>query len=558
MKALGFKTTDFFILFFLLINALKIFIFDLILSFNDLFWIKGLIFNFGTTFLFVSMLFIILFGFGRKKWVVAFYCVQLVYLAVNLIYFNYFKSYLYFGCITSLFSEGFFLFKNFSLPLWQNNNLCILLIDLPFLAVILFFFERLKGTAIIINRRLIVSSGFVFIFLIFSIVYMLNKMPFSYRNNHFTGDMSMVRCYGVLTLTIVDFISTDMDTNKKEIVLSTNKISGKPLPQKFNIILIQLESVDSNILNYKYNGKYIMPFLNSLTRKSIYYPYVLSYHMGGGTSDSEYAIINSVEPLMRFPAIKIKDYGYPNSMVKLFFKAGYETIAFHGNTGSFFNRNRAFLDMGYLSFFDINNMKLNSDDHWGANDESVFNYVVEYSKKSRRPFFYHIITVSSHEPFKGISAYYVNAEYDTVKENAVKNYYNSMSYVDKSIEKIWPSISNLKNTYIFIYGDHCPGITRSKIFVQSSFTSDGIYFEFVPLLIITPDSKIRRENKIVSSLLDFAPTILAASGIEYELYSDGRNLLESQLKNDKINFKGKRYEREFLFNSVSQTVVEEK
>ena len=42
-----------------------------------------------------------------------------------------------------------------------------------------------------------------------------------------------------------------------------------------NIVAIQVEAMDSNVINQKYKDKYITPYLNSLSQENVYYPYVL-------------------------------------------------------------------------------------------------------------------------------------------------------------------------------------------------------------------------------------------------------------------------------------------
>ena len=106
---------------------------------------------------------------------------------------------------------------------------------------------------------------------------------------------------------------------------------------KPNYVIIQVESMDANIVNQKYKGVYVTPFLRSLTASAVYYPFAMSYHEGGGTSDSEFSIINSVEPLESYPALKLSSYDFPNSMVSKLDAQGYSTFAFHGNIGSFYN-----------------------------------------------------------------------------------------------------------------------------------------------------------------------------------------------------------------------------
>jgi phosphoglycerol transferase MdoB-like AlkP superfamily enzyme len=52
----------------------------------------------------------------------------------------------------------------------------------------------------------------------------------------------------------------------------------KTLSNNPDIFIVQVESLESEIINKKYEGSYIMPFMNSLTGESVYYPYMVSYH----------------------------------------------------------------------------------------------------------------------------------------------------------------------------------------------------------------------------------------------------------------------------------------
>jgi len=103
-----------------------------------------------------------------------------------------------------------------------------------------------------------------------------------------------------------------------------------------NIILIQFESLDAHIINASYNGRYIAPYLHSLSEKTVYFPFTLCYRNRGGTSDCKMAVNNSVEPLLSYPLIMNRSYTYPNSVVKVLKKNGYRAEAFHGVTGKFY------------------------------------------------------------------------------------------------------------------------------------------------------------------------------------------------------------------------------
>jgi phosphoglycerol transferase MdoB-like AlkP superfamily enzyme len=341
---------------------------------------------------------------------------------------------------------------------------------------------------------------------------------------------------------MIEHLEYGPEQEHKEAVASIN---SKP-----NYVFIQVESMDANIVRHEYGGSYEMPNLKSLAENNIYYPYTLSYHKGGGTSDAEFSIINSVEPLDSFPAIKLTAYKHPNSYVGKLAGAYYTTMAFHGNVGTFYNRNIAFSKMGFKKFYDISSMDY-KDEGWGAPDDKVFSYAFKKISQTRKPFMSYIITMTSHGPFESARHYYNNSRYDSIKEETVKNYFNSMSYVDKSISDFVKNIRQSQpNTYIFIVGDHTPNINTPDYF-QASFIDGETYFEFVPLIIITPDNKKYTETKRVASFLDISPSIMDSSGISFKIKSSGSNLLDKDQNMLNIPLKGKLYDRAWLFDRVS-------
>ena len=157
-------------------------------------------------------------------------------------------------------------------------------------------------------------------------------------------------------------------------------------------------------------------------------------------------------------------------------------------------------------------------------------------------------------PFTSANNYYNNSDYDSIDKDVVKNYFNSISYVDKSLESFIKQVrSTMPNTYIFIWGDHTPDINYEE-YTQASYSSGDKYFEFVPLIIITPDNKKYKEENSVASFLDISPTILKISGAKYNLLSDGSNLIDPQQGNKEIPFKENLYNSKDIFDEITKEV----
>jgi lipoteichoic acid synthase len=536
---------------FIIVNVIKLSLFNFMIIYTKS--VEVLMYKMIYTLLISLILYFFITKIKIRLVLIILYAAQAIYIFAYLSYFSYFQSYLHLFQASALLTESIGPITHLSIPL--NFNMLIIFIDLPLFIAVMINYRKIIN----LNRQWELPRKYILISSVFLILcfegwnYFNNCFINQLGKNFFTMEPKIVQRYGTIINNITDVI---FNYGGKNIIKSFKygkaisafaKTTSSP-----NFISIQVESMDSNIVNFKYNDKYITPFLHSLTESSIYYPYTLSYHKAGGTSDIEFSVLNSIEPLSDFPSIKISKYTYPNSMIKRLNMGNYYTMAFHGNKASFYSRGTAFSKMGFKEFNDIKKMSF-YDVGWGAPDNDVFQYALKEIKMKKLPFFSYIITMSSHMPFTSVDNYYHNFDYDNIHETNVRNYFNSMSYVDKSIENFVDEIKlSFPNTYVLIWGDHTPDINTCD-YKQASYSSENKYFEFVPLFIMTPDKIKYKENANAASFLDIAPTILYASGIKFSISSDGMNLISPQGARPKIPFKEKLYDRNELFIKARQS-----
>ncbi len=525
---------------FIILNTLKIFLFYLkIFGFNFSYLVFLLSFSF--------LIYFALFELKVKIFPIFFYFLQFLYLSINFTYLSYFKIYLTPQTAISLFSEGLITFLKGSFPFYPY--ILLFLIDLP-IFIFLIYKNNLKELIKFNKKIQVLSLSFCIIFLFFYFLINVSKVKERERIYEFTSDKRIVEKFG-LTFYQINEIFKKKDYISK-LKISENIIKREKKEKYSNIIFIQVESLDSFIISEKYKEGFVMPFLNGLKENSIYYPYVISYHYGGGTSDCEFTIFNSQEPIFDFPSINLLDYDYKNSFIKVLKKERYILKAFHGNEGYFWNRNYALPAMGFDKFLDIYQMDLKVTG-WGAKDEEVFEFVLKEIEKEKVPFFYYIITMSSHVPFTNVLRHYKNEKFNDIENRVLRNYFLSMNYVDNVLEKYLKEFMSIPDTYIFIYGDHV-GLQREENFLGSMIELDNLKFEFVPLLIITPDKKIYKEENLAGSFLDLAPTALSTSGIEFSYKSDGQNLIDFPVKDDNISPFEKKYKRSFLYEEIDKVL----
>lgn len=535
---------------FVILNAVKLSLFNFSMASEKTAGI--LIYKLGFFFLVSSLFFLIILRFRSRYVYLAIYIIESAYIFTLLSYYGYFHNYLHIMQSFVLFTEGLESVGHMTIPVGLSH-LLILVDTIPFIYIFKNYKvlhdsfnnmskKLLKYSAIVLAAFLLISEG----------IYASKGLGLNVLvKDYTTYEKVFVERFGTLASDSFNTIlNSGGESYIKHIQYGDEIKNTNTADKEYNIIAIQVESMDANIVNQTWDGSYVTPYLHSLTESAVYYPYMLSYHMAGGTSDAEFSVLNSVEALSIFPSMKLSKYTYPNSLAKQFNNAGYTTYAFHGNIGNYYNRDVAFNKMGFDEFFDIDDMEYEDTSGWGVPDNIMFDFVADKLKDVDGHFFSYIITITSHMPFNNTTSYYSTTKFDTVKNETVRNYFTSFSYVDESIKGFVQEVQKLyPDTYIFIYGDHTPDIKTSE-YTQASYEFGGKYFEFVPMFVISPDGMTKTGTGFSASFLDVAPTILESSGIAYDYRSSGINLLNSPDKLPEVPYKGSMYDRASLLQYI--------
>jgi len=311
--------------------------------------------------------------------------------------------------------------------------------------------------------------------------------------------------------------SIDKVTNKEKKLFGIAK--GK------NIITIQVEGLQNFVIGRDYNGQEITPNLNKLIKEdSIYFNKYYQQLGRGNTSDAEFVTHNSLYPAMDGQTyLKYYNntfYGLPWILKDY----GYETAAFHGYKGEFWNRAKAYPYQGFDRFY-------NGDGDYkisetpiglGINDSEFFSQSIDYIKSLQEPYYAFLVTLSSHHPFE-MPDMYKKIKLDEKHEGTLfGNYIQAVNYTDAALGEFIEQLKKeglYENTIINIYGDHfgLSSIDEENKKLMTEYL--GFEYDFdemmkVPLIIHIPESGLNQTISATGGQIDFLPTILNLLGIE--------------------------------------------
>lgn len=306
-----------------------------------------------------------------------------------------------------------------------------------------------------------------------------------------------------------------------------------------NVIYIHLESFQNFLINYKLHGEEVTPFLNSMTKdkNTLYFDNFFHQTAHGKTSDAEFMLENSLYGLPQGSAFMTKGLNTYQSASGILDEKGYTTAVFHGNSGSFWNRNEIYKSFGFEHFFDSSYYKMNPDDmaQYGLMDKPFFKQSVSRLKTLPQPFYVKLITVSNHFPFV-IDKKDATIAPDNTGVASVDRYFQTARYLDEAVQQL---VTDLKksglydHSIIIMYGDHY-GISKDNDETMSQvmgkeitpFESAGL--QRVPLYIRVPGMK-GGINHEYGGQIDVLPTLLHLLGVDSKQYIQfGTDLLSKQ------------------------------
>lgn len=261
-----------------------------------------------------------------------------------------------------------------------------------------------------------------------------------------------------------------------EIQIHKNIEELKNTPKnKIGIIGIQLESINQNIIQAKFNNnKFVMPFLNNVLNVSFYLNPSFNLLSERNTSASEFASLCALDTPSFEPFENISKFqGF--CLPKILSEYRWTTYTAHANSLDFYNRGEAYPRIGFQKIFslkDFAKLKFPSNSI-GLLDWPVFQEVVKNIHWMDSNNYLHFVTLQSHSPFDPVNGIKYNLDMNSyysgsIDKTILNRYANVAHEVDEFMEKSVKllQIMSLKldvNFILYFYGDHAPPI-RSNIF----------------------------------------------------------------------------------------------
>lgn len=322
-----------------------------------------------------------------------------------------------------------------------------------------------------------------------------------------------------------------------------------------NVYMLHLESFQQFLIDYKLvvDGKEheVTPFINSIYHSSdtLSFSNFFNQVKAGKTSDAETMLETGLFGLAN--GSFMVNYGGENTQFAapaiLAQKAGYTSAVFHGNVGSFWNRNNTYKQWGYNHFFDAQYYPEQTQENsfqYGLHDKPMLSESIKYLERLQQPFYTKFLAVSHHYPYNSLEGSPDEQGFPLAQTNdeTINGYFATANYLDTAIQSFFQYLKDAglyENSVIVLYGDHY-GIANSRNPSLAPLLNkdpetwsqyDNAMMQRVPFMIHIPGTNRGEIKNTFGGEIDALPTLLHILGIDTsKLTMVGQDLLSPSNK----------------------------
>jgi len=317
-----------------------------------------------------------------------------------------------------------------------------------------------------------------------------------------------------------------------------------------NVFSIVVESTQQFVIDYHLEDEHgnkheVTPFMNSIYHDDATIRFDNFFHQTGQgkSSDAEVLAETSLFGLPEGSAFQTlgSENVFHAAPKILSEEAGYTTAAFHGNTGSFWNRTGTYRNFGYDYFFDSNYYDMSEERtlDYGLKDKLFFRDSTEYIEQLPQPFYTKFITLTNHFPYP-LEEENASIPKANTADDTVNGHFQTLRYTDEAVEEFfhWLKETGLyENSMIVIYGDHYGTSNMRNPHLAELLghdpdewgTFENTQMQRVPLMFHIPGYTGGETYDTYGGQVDFLPTMLHLLGVETDSYLFmGQDLLSEE------------------------------
>ncbi|MDP2055555.1 MAG: LTA synthase family protein [Acidobacteriota bacterium] len=299
-----------------------------------------------------------------------------------------------------------------------------------------------------------------------------------------------------------------------------------------NLVVIQVESLQAQMVDLRINRREVMPNLRKLRSTSVSFSRLFDQTGEGRTSDAEWMGLTSILPASHGAAAFIDEDNHLVGLPTVLGGRGYQSLSAVAFAPTFWNRRVMHPKFGFSRSLFSADFSPGEVIGWGLNDRDFLLQMVPQMTFTPAPFAAWLITQSLHYPFETFPRRLKQLDVAPWNDTPFGNYVHGMHYFDRALGEFLASLNRaglLANTVVAVTGDHSAGFPWSRDLAHVlGFSNEMLQWhlsERVPLIISVPGAPPASVD-MPAGQIDIAPTLLALLGVDPAgLPYLGRNML---------------------------------
>jgi phosphoglycerol transferase MdoB-like AlkP superfamily enzyme len=305
-----------------------------------------------------------------------------------------------------------------------------------------------------------------------------------------------------------------------------------------SLIVVQVESLQEFVVDYRVDGQEVMPHLRRWKDGSLRFTTVIDQTSEGRTSDAELAAFASLLPTDHGAAAFAYAGNHYVGLPRVLSEHGYATLSAVPFESGFWNRRVTHRAYGFQQSLFQPDFVMTDRIGWGLNDRDFLQQMVPRIRWLPRPFCVWLITLSLHHPFEDFPDRHKTLKLGALDRTPFGNYLHTMRFFDQALEDFKSALDRdgvLDDSVLAIFGDHDAGFPHddadANLMGIPPTEVEWALSDRVPLFVRLPRdtwpvAKPAGVERMPAGQTDFAPTLLGLLGIDAAaLPYVGRNLL---------------------------------
>ncbi|MDP3851535.1 MAG: sulfatase-like hydrolase/transferase [Luteolibacter sp.] len=292
-------------------------------------------------------------------------------------------------------------------------------------------------------------------------------------------------------------------------------IAGRGTEQRWNVIVVCMESMSGDFMSYLGNKSGLTPNLDRIAKESIFFENL--YATGTRTVRGMEALTLSLPPTPGQAIIYRPEGTDLTTTFSPFLDRGYDCAFFYGGDGRFDFMNRYFFTAG-CRVMDAGAWKkedVTFKTAWGACDEDLFRKTIAEADSdyaAGKPFHFFCMTTSNHRPYDFPSGRIDRPSHGGRKAAVKYADWALGNLIEEAGKRPW-----FKDTLFVICSDHCASSAGKLELDVTKYR--------IPAMIYNPSLVTPQTIGTLSSQIDVMPTMFGLLNWNYDTLGYGHDLL---------------------------------